>query len=148
MFIKPFRVKNNIQMNGSEMKKIREKVAKQFPLISENSLKILLPNKAAFHVLKIVTHAEVAVTVYTVDKRPMFFEIKEIYPTLYALWLVNDLLPLFTTVPNVLPKLANGADLMLPGVVKEGNDMKSFGRFNRDDIVGVNLTSNKGKLII
>lgn len=31
---------------------------------------------------------------------------------------------------------------MLPGVVKEGSDLKSFGRFKRDDIVAVNLTSN------
>lgn len=44
--------------------------------------------------------------------------------------------------PQVLPRLANGADLMLPGVVKEGSDLKSFGRFKREDIVAVNLTSN------
>lgn len=31
---------------------------------------------------------------------------------------------------------------MLPGVVKEGTDLKSFGRFQRGDIVAVNLTSN------
>jgi translation initiation factor 2D len=31
---------------------------------------------------------------------------------------------------------------MLPGVVKDGSDLKSFGRFQRGDIVAVNLTSN------
>jgi translation initiation factor 2D len=81
--------------------------------------------------------------VYTVDKRPMIFEIDDrFYPTLYSVWLLPNMIPYFTTHAQVLPKLANGADLMLPGVVKEGTDLKSFGRFQKDDIVAVNLTSN------
>ena len=58
------------------------------------------------------------------------------------MWLVQSFVPYFTTHAQVLPKLANGANLMMPGVVKDGSDLKSFGRFQKDQIVGVNLTSN------
>lgn len=60
----------------------------------------------------------------------------------YSLWVLPSLLPYFTTHAQVLPKLANGAHLMMPGVVKKGSDLKSFGRFQKDQIVAVNLTSN------
>ena len=76
----------------------------------------------------------------------MFFEIDEkgtLAPTLYAMWLVPELLPYFTTHPAVLPKLTNGADLMLPGVVTQGTGMNVYGRYKKDQLVGVNLTSNR-----
>lgn len=93
--------------------------------------------------VKIITYGEQQVTVYIADKRPMIFELDDkLYPTLYALWLSPKIVPYICTHPQVLPKLANGADLMLPGVVKEGSDLKSFGRFQKGDIVAVNLTSN------
>lgn len=72
----------------------------------------------------------------------IFEQDDKLYPTVYALWLSPKIVPYICTHPQVLPKLANGADLMLPGVVKEGSDLKSFGRFRRGDIVAVNLTSN------
>lgn len=144
MFIKPFKIKNNIQIKGSDVKKLKTKIAEKFK-ISESVVNSLMPNKASYQAVKIITHTEQQVTVYTMDKKPMIFELEEkFYPTLYAVWLCSEpLVPHFTTFPNVLPKLANGADLMMPGVVKEGSDLKSFGRFNRDDVVAVNLTSNK-----
>lgn len=75
----------------------------------------------------------------------MFFEFseKEIYPTVYTLWLVPNLLPIFTTDASVLPILSKGADLMAPGVIRKGTGANSWGHHRRGEIVAVNLNSNK-----
>lgn len=144
MFIKPFKVKSNIQMKGSEVKnKLKTKLRSQFESLSDEDLSQLLPTKAAFQAVKVITNGEEQVTIYTAEKRPMFFELQDrLYPTVYSLWIVPSFVIYFTTHAQVLPKLANGAHLMMPGVVKEGSDLKSFGRFQKDQIVAVNLTSN------
>lgn len=148
MFIKPFKIKNNVQLKGSDVKKLKARLLQQFNLKESESSK-LFPSKSSFNSVKIITHSEQQVIVYTVDKRPMIFEIQErLYPTIYALWLVPKIVSYFTTHPPVLPKLANGADLMLPGIVKEGTDLKSFGRFEKDDVVAVNLTSNSSAIAV
>ena len=151
MFIKPFKIRNNLQLKGSEVRKVKQRIGEQFKTLSEVQLNDLLPTKAQVVAIKIVTNLDAQVTVYCVDKKPMFFETddKKLYPTLYTVWQVSEVfLPNFTTHPPVLQKLANGADLMLPGIVKEGNDRNSFGRFKRDQIVAVNLTSNKAACAI
>lgn len=148
MFIKPFKVKSNVQLKGSDVKKLKSRLSQQFK-IDDSDASQIFPSKSSFCAVKIITYAEQAVTVYTTDKKPMLFEIQErLYPTLYTLWLLPRLVPYFTTHPQVVPRLYNGADLMMPGVVKEGSDLKSFGRFQKDDIVAVNLTSNSSAIAI
>jgi len=148
MFIKPIKVKSNVQLKGSDIKKLKTRLSQQFK-IDDSEASQVFPSKASFSAVKIITHAEQQVTVYTVDKRPMLFELQErLYPTLYTLWILPRLVPYFTTHPQVVPRLYNGADLMLPGVVKEGSDLKSFGRFQKDDIVAINLTSNSSAIAV
>lgn len=141
MFIKPFKVKSNIQLKGSDVKKLKARLSLQFQGLSEKELSLILPIKNAFQAVKVICHAEQEVTIYTSEKRPMLFEFENrLFPTVYALWIAPSFVPLFTTHAPVLPVLAKGANLMMPGVVKQGTDLKSFGRFQRDQIVGVNLT--------
>ena len=67
--------------------------------------------------------------VFQVEKEPLFFMFekeKKIFPSVYLLWRYPDLLPTFTTQPPVIKNLANGADLMLPGVVIKGEVSKFF----------------------
>ncbi|XP_055623588.1 eukaryotic translation initiation factor 2D [Toxorhynchites rutilus septentrionalis] len=143
MFIKPFKVKSNILVTGSERKRLKLRAQTQFG-IRDSSFDELFGNKSKVCVVKIITFSEAQVTVYTSDKRPMFFELDgKLIPTVYTLWACMEMVPYFTTHPMVLPKLANGADLMIPGVVRHGNDLKSWGNYRKDDIVAVNLTSNK-----
>lgn len=117
MFIKAFKVKNNVQLKGSDVKKLRTKLQASYRSVSEESLNILLPNKCNLGMVKIETYGGDVVTVYTVAKRPLFFELNKnvLVPTVYSLWMTPDLIPTFTTHPAVLPRLGNGADLMLPG---------------------------------
>ncbi|CAG9799052.1 unnamed protein product [Chironomus riparius] len=148
MFIKPIKVKSNVQLKGSDIKKLKTRLSKQFK-IEESESSQVFPSKSSFSAVKIITHGEQQVTVYTVDKRPMLFEMQErLYPTLYTMWILPRLVPYFTTHPQVVPRLYNGADLMMPGVVKEGSDLKSFGRFQKDDIVAINLTSNSSAIAV
>ncbi|XP_052897492.1 eukaryotic translation initiation factor 2D [Anopheles moucheti] len=148
MFIKPFKIKSNILVTGSEKKRLRQRVMAQFNRVDEESatspLAELFGNRAKICTVKIITYHEEPVTVYTSDKRPIFFELNgKLLPTVYTLWSCPDLVPGFTTHATVLPKLANGADLMIPGVVKQGTNLASWGRHQKDDVVSVNLTSNR-----
>lgn len=122
MFIKPFKTKSNTQVKSTERKKIRNKIETTFK-VSEDDLNLLFSPKAAMNQVKIVASTGRTVVVYTSDKRPIFFEVCDeenqlndvILPTVYALWLLPDLVPVFTTHAAVLPRIAAGADLMLPG---------------------------------
>lgn len=99
MFIKPFQIKSNVQMKGSEVKKFKQKLTESF-VLSEADLSLLFPSKSAYSIVKLVTRAEddPNVTVLTIDKRPMFFEHKEKWlPTVYSLWIVPGMVPYFTT---------------------------------------------------
>ncbi|XP_054280818.1 eukaryotic translation initiation factor 2D isoform X2 [Macrosteles quadrilineatus] len=72
------------------------------------------------------------------------------FPTVYMLWHVPDLLYTFTTHPQVFPIITGGADLMLPGVVlPEGaGGIHMYGRLQKNDRVAINLTSNKAPIAV
>lgn len=101
MFIKPFKIKSNVQIKGSEIKKLKAKLVKQFS-ISDAESSIIFSNKSSYSLLKIITHSDQQVIVYAADKRPMVFEIEDrLYPTLYTLWLVPKIVPYFCTHAQV-----------------------------------------------
>lgn len=101
MFLKTFQIKSNVQMKGSDVKKMKQKLSEPFSL-NENDLSILFPSKGTYNIVKIVTHGGDNVNVLTVDRRPMFFELEERwYPTVYSLWEISTQVPYFTTHPQV-----------------------------------------------
>ncbi|KAF7253890.1 Eukaryotic translation initiation factor 2D [Varanus komodoensis] len=117
MFAKAFRVKSNTAIKGSDRRKLRSDVAATFPTLTPEQLSELVPNKEELNVIKLYAHKEEALTVYANSRNPILFEIEKVlYPTVYTLWSYPNLLPIFSTWPPVLHKLAGGADLMLPGV--------------------------------
>lgn len=85
---------------------------------NETDLQEMFSSKASVSFLKIITHSGDICGVYTVDKLPVFFELPNavLLPTVYALWQIPSLVPAYTTHPEVLPRLAKGANLMLPGI--------------------------------
>ncbi|KAL9898761.1 eukaryotic translation initiation factor 2D [Glossina fuscipes fuscipes] len=145
MFLKPYKLKNNVPLKGSEVKKLRQRLQEAFP---DKDAGQLISPKASVSLLKLITHGDFQSSVYCVDKQPMFFEIEggRLAPTVMALWQMNNLLPYFTTHPEVLPRLSNGADLMLPGVIPMGTGMNVYGRYKQGQLVAVNLTSNKAAI--
>ncbi|KAJ6645425.1 Eukaryotic translation initiation factor 2D [Pseudolycoriella hygida] len=149
MFVKAVKTKSNIQLKSSERKKLQLKVSTKFN-VTPDELNTLFPNKSSISFIKLITHNDEIVSVYAVDKRPLFFETPDqnFLPTVYTLWLVPSLLPAFTTHPAVLPRLANGADLMLPGIIRQGQGPRSYGYYKKHEIVAVNLTSNKAAIAV
>ena len=90
MFAKPYRVKSQSQMKGSDKKKFRQQVKKTFFGDQEEALlDAFLPQKEEMTVTKIYTFGGESVLVYTVSRDPLFFELdkaKTLYPTVYMMW--------------------------------------------------------------
>jgi len=123
MFRKPFKIRSNNTLRGSERRKLRENVSKSYPMLTTEALSQLIPNKEEMSVMKIFTHNEEILTCYCLKKNPIFFQINTLLlPTVYLLWSYPCNILSFQTFPNVLAILAGGADLMFPGVIppKEG----------------------------
>ncbi|XP_075214113.1 eukaryotic translation initiation factor 2D [Lycorma delicatula] len=150
MFKKPFRVKSNSRLKGSDTKKLKAEILKHFPSLCEESLSVFMPNKETIFSVKIIAHSGEVVLLYCVQKLPIIFELDgHIYPTVYMLWQFPSLLPTFTTHPQVFTAISGGADLMLPGVVfSEEVSIKSYGKLNKGDRVSVNLTCNKAPIAV
>jgi len=162
MFAKSYRVKSQTQMKGSDKKKFRANVKKAFfsddvTSDAEALLDSFLPPKEDMSVSKIYTFAGDSVLVYyagnSAVKDPLFFELdkqKTLFPTVYMLWKCPQLMDskrrCITTSGGVVPKLQNGADLMMPGVVSDvaSRGMKAFGegKLKKGDPVFVNLVEN------
>jgi len=150
-------------MKGSDKKKFRQNVKKVFFDNSDESdclLDAFLPQKEEMTMSKVYTFGGESVLIYTVGKDPLFFELdkaKTLFPTVYMMWkcpqiVGGERLPVMTTIGGVVPKLQNGADLMMPGVVtdpsKKGKWAFCEGRLNKGDPMCVNLAENKGGIAV
>ncbi|XP_043572547.1 eukaryotic translation initiation factor 2D isoform X1 [Chiloscyllium plagiosum] len=146
MFAKPFRVKSNTAIKGSDRRKLKADVQSAFPSLSGAELSHLIPNKEELNVVKMYLHKGDVVTAYVLNKNPIFFEMnRRLYPTVYTLWSCPDLLVAFTTWPAVLTKLAGGADLMLPGVVVPPSGLPEL---QQGDLCAINLVENRAPVAI
>lgn len=145
MFLKPFKIKNNAVLKGSDAKRLKARVQNDYPALTDAEYQTLFPSKSSITCVKVFAHSGFVSSVFAVDKRPMFFEIEggKLAPTLYTMWLLPEILPYFTTVAGVLQKLSNGADLMLPGVIPVGTGLRMYGNYKKGQIVAINLTFNK-----
>lgn len=146
MFAKPFRVKSNTVIKGSDRRKLKADISAAFPALTADELSELVPNKEELNVVKVYAHKGDAVTLYVLNKNPIFFEVeKRLYPTVYVLWRYPALLPGFTTWPLVLQKLTGGADLMLPGVVVP---LSGLPHVKLGDCCAVKLVNNRAPVAV
>ncbi|XP_033341458.2 eukaryotic translation initiation factor 2D isoform X1 [Megalopta genalis] len=153
MFIKPFKIKSNNQLKGTERKKLCQDILAAYPILTDEDVQSLIPKKEAISVMKITTHSGHLGKLYCVAKIPMFFQVDNIHhpllPTIYSLWHHPNLLTIFTTRHPVISKLASGADLMLPGVVvKEPVTLYSFGKLPKGTPVSVDTDDNKASVAV
>ncbi|XP_070765954.1 eukaryotic translation initiation factor 2D isoform X2 [Enoplosus armatus] len=146
MFARPFRVKSNTVIKGSDRRKLKADISAAFPSLSADELSELVPNKEELNVVKIYAHKGDAVTLFVLHKNPLFFELeKRLYPTVYVLWRYPALLPTFRTWSPVLQKLIGGADLMLPGVVVSSSGLPDV---KRGDCCAVTVVSNRAPVAV
>ncbi|XP_063995162.1 eukaryotic translation initiation factor 2D isoform X2 [Diachasmimorpha longicaudata] len=153
MFLKPFKVKSNNQLKGTDRKKLSEDVASRFPTLSETDILSLLPKKESITVMKILTHNGEICKLYCTARIPMFFQMDSpdfvLFPTIFTLWQFPNLLYTFTTHRSVTTKLSSGASLMLPGVILDGPPtLRSYGRLQKHTPVSVNTDDNKAPVAV
>ncbi|KAL3289419.1 hypothetical protein HHI36_022844 [Cryptolaemus montrouzieri] len=151
MFRKPIKIKSNTPVKSSERKNIKDKIHKQYPILTEEDLNYMLPKKEALNNVKIVTASDETVLVYTIQKRPICFELYgKVFPTLNLLWQFPKLVHNFTTHKEVMEFINAGADLMLPGVLTPPphTNLSKYGVLQKEDIVAINLSTNKASFAV
>ncbi|URD76901.1 Translation initiation factor SUI1 [Musa troglodytarum] len=128
MFKKPVEAKLSQRLSGADKKKLRRTLKDRFPLASDANIDEILPPKAEISVAKYSNK----VHVYVIEGGlPMLFDIDgrstEIYPTVYALWKVPELLPSFLLKGGEVSRyVIGGADLMFPGISIPPEGLLSF----------------------
>ncbi|RWR90294.1 eukaryotic translation initiation factor 2D isoform X1 [Cinnamomum micranthum f. kanehirae] len=128
MFKKAIEAKSLQRLSGADRKKLKRTVKEKFPQASDADIDIILPPKAEISVAKFPNRAHV----YAVEGDfPMIFDIDgrgtEIYPTVYALWKVPNLLPAFLLKGGEVSRFViGGADLMFPGISIPPEGLPSF----------------------
>ena len=133
MFRKDFKSKGHTQVKSSERKKLRQQLQETYPTINDDHLSQIIPTGKGedFTSCKLALSTGDDIMVYSTNKTPWFFtqedlskKTERILPTIYLLWKCPHLFPLkFRTHRQVFPKLLNGADLMLPGLVLPPGDV-------------------------
>ncbi|KAL2326523.1 hypothetical protein Fmac_025581 [Flemingia macrophylla] len=128
MFKKAVEAKSHQRLSGADRKKLRRSIKDKFQRVSDNHLDALLPPKAEISVSKFQNR----VHVYSVERGfPMFFDVDgrgiDIFPTVYALWMVPELLPVFVLKGGEVSRfIIGGADLMFPGITVPPEGFPSF----------------------
>lgn len=148
MFKKPVKIKSNNQVKGSDRKGIKDTFRSSFPNLPEEDLNSLFNNKKdPLNCIKLVTHSNEVVQVYTLQKQPICFMLpnNKLFPTVFLLWKFPNLVPNFTTHPHVMTFISSGADLMLPGVVTPPVGLPSV---QEGSVVYVNTSDNKAAIAV
>ncbi|KAF7824915.1 eukaryotic translation initiation factor 2D [Senna tora] len=128
MFKKAAEAKSHQRLSGADRKKLKRTIKDKFPRASDSDLDALLPPKVEITVAKFQNR----VHVYGVEGGfPMFFDVdgrgSDIFPTVYALWKVPELLPAFMLKGGEVSRFViGGADLMFPGISIPSEGLPSF----------------------
>uniref|UniRef100_A0A1I7WWI8 PUA domain-containing protein n=1 Tax=Heterorhabditis bacteriophora TaxID=37862 RepID=A0A1I7WWI8_HETBA len=113
MFKKPFTVKKNTNMRNSEVRKLLKRLPSA--VVDEFDKKVQIAH------VKLMAFNNTTMNVYTFDKNPMFFDFDSddvLFPTVYFSWKLPAMFPTLVVHEPVFTYLQNGADLMLPGVIR------------------------------
>ncbi|XP_020110598.1 eukaryotic translation initiation factor 2D isoform X1 [Ananas comosus] len=128
MFKKPIEAKALQRLSGADKKKLRRIAKERFPQASDSDIDAILPSKAEITVAKYPNR----VHVYGIEGGfPMLFDVDgrgtEMFPTVYALWKVPELLPAFLLKGGEVSRFViGGADLMFPGISIPPEGLPSF----------------------
>lgn len=118
MFKKPVDAKSQQRLSGADKKKLRRTIKELFPNASDADVDILLPPKGEITVSKYPNR----LLVYGHEGGfPVFFDTdgrgSEVLPSVFALWMVPELLPSFWLKGGEVSRFVlGGADLMFPGI--------------------------------
>lgn len=128
MFKKAVEAKSHQRLSGADRKKLKRTLRDRFPRACDADIDALLPPKTEITVSKFQNR----VLVYSVEGGfPVFFDVDgrgtDIFPTVFALWKVPELLPCFMLKGGEVSRFViGGADLMFPGISIPADGLPSF----------------------
>lgn len=128
MFKKWVEAKSQQRLSGADRKKLKRSIKERFSSASDADIDTLLPPKVEITVAKYPNR----ILVYSLEGgAPMFFDVdsrgSEIFPTVFALWKVPDLLPAFLLKGGEVSRFViGGADLMFPGISMNSEGLPNF----------------------
>ncbi|KAI3874886.1 hypothetical protein MKW98_019459 [Papaver atlanticum] len=128
MFKKASEAKALQRLSGADRKKLKRTAKERFPQVTDADIDLILPPKTEITVSKFPNRS----LVYGIEGGyPMLFDVdgrgNEIFPTVFALWKVPELLPAFTLKGGEVSRfILGGADLMFPGISIPKEGMPSF----------------------
>ncbi|KAI0334161.1 eukaryotic translation initiation factor SUI1 family protein [Cubamyces sp. BRFM 1775] len=119
-------LKTSAPLRSSDRRKLKQRVLQAYPVLQPEEGDSLVPD--GLQSQKFSTHLEEPGVAYlSPEGDPLWFTIgkgsEDLIPTVYTLWKRPDLLPFLSTPAPVVPKLINGADLMIPGVVQHSPNL-------------------------
>jgi len=127
-FRKEIQVSSQSPLGKKDLKTLRKDLAAEFPaLASSSALDALVPVGGEWNAIKLKQSG--TVLYQQVGKPPTFFDLEgrgDLWPTLYALWAMPDLLPALHTHGPVSKFLVKGADMMLPGLIVPEGGLEPF----------------------
>uniref|UniRef100_A0A023F768 Eukaryotic translation initiation factor 2D n=1 Tax=Triatoma infestans TaxID=30076 RepID=A0A023F768_TRIIF len=148
MFRKEFKVKSNCQLKTSDKKKLYATILNAFTQLTDADLQIVMPIKESINQAKITTAQDDTINVYICRGLPLILYINDkIIPTIYFLWNYPNLLYGFEVTNFVVDKLMQGADLMVPGIIKNEGD-NPYGQVKLNEIVCIRRQNNKAAVAV
>ncbi|KZT25055.1 hypothetical protein NEOLEDRAFT_1134285 [Neolentinus lepideus HHB14362 ss-1] len=112
-------LKTTAPIRSSDRRRLKQGIADKFQLSPEDA-ELLVPD--GLKSVKFKSHqGKPGVAYLSQDGDPLWFTLgkgsQDLVPTVYTLWKKYDLLPTITTPEPVIPRIQDGADLMIPDVV-------------------------------
>ncbi len=107
-------------LKNKEIRTFKQDIQKQFPLIDEETLNTLIPNKADVHNIKLSNRT----ILYSIDGQVIFYDYQgrnNLYPTLHTLWKCPNMMRTMYTYGPVSRYVLRGADFMIPGLATLSN---------------------------
>lgn len=123
MFKSKIALGNKNYLGNKDRKKLAVTIKNTFHLDSDEQVDEIL-DKENTCVCKV---QKTKITIYLSKNIPVLFTIKNyIFPTVYTLWRFPHIIPCFVIYPPASEFLMKGADLMIPGICKEVDNVEEL----------------------
>jgi translation initiation factor 2D len=110
----------------SDKRKLKADIVKAFPSLTLDDLELIMPSKQDLYCG--VASGSKQIIYLDSHKEPLFFDLYkgDLYPSVYALWILPPFLPTFEIHPDTFHFIQSGADLMMPGVIEPQGGFPNF----------------------
>jgi translation initiation factor 2D len=122
-FRKELAISAQSPVGKKDLKMLRKGIAGAFPRLTAAQLDAVLPLSDDWSALKLKGSG--TILYQRTGKPPAFFDLEgrdDLWPSLYTLWVLPEMLPSLEIYGPVSRHLLKGADLMLPGVIVPERD--------------------------